>query len=167
MKNKLVLLFGDFNIVHKGHLELAEKISKDFDYFRFIPFGANNFEKKNLSFQKRTKMLDVATKELQPKVWYDPILENAGLNEYQTARLFRSKGFDVTIIIGTDKLNEVPKELFENFETLIVEVAGFETDLKEKIVLEKYGFLKKKEIEKELKEKGTSEFIQKEVLEWM
>lgn len=140
MSKRVMLMFGEFSPIHKGHLKIAKELKEHYkqDYFRFIPYGnvpTDGQKLKKLNFSDRTKILrEVLSEELKEEIYYDPILENVGFSMFQTAKFFRGLGFDVSIAMGEDCFEKLEhwrdsKKLIEEFPIAVFgEQQNYETN---------------------------------------
>tara|TARA_B100000902_G_C27295243_1_gene909502 strand:- start:44 stop:736 length:693 start_codon:yes stop_codon:yes gene_type:complete len=122
---KVGLLFGTFNPIHKGHINLAKSIESLFDQIWFIVTPRNPFKKseKIASKEDRLHMVNIALHDFNK--FYSSDLEfnlKSPNYTYQTleyiTRIYSSK-YDFSIILGLDNYTSLLKFQWKNSEYIL------------------------------------------------
>lgn len=132
------VLGGSFNPIHYGHLEIAERSSKEVDELWVMPCYSHQFNKKNAPFEDRYKMIELAIEEVKNKKIKVSDFEkrkNKKSTTIDTIKKIRQEypKKEFYWVIGSDLLSELEnwknyEELIKKAKFLIVKRYGYEID---------------------------------------
>jgi len=132
---KIGIFGGSFNPVHYGHLEISKKALKYVDEVWIMPCYNHPFEKNNISFHHRYKMIEIALKELGNEKIKVSDFEYKKNKKSETINTLKKLGneypdYNFVWILGSDVLSEIKKwknyrELIKKTRFLIIERPEF------------------------------------------
>ena len=108
------LFIGSFNPPTKAHIEICEKLEKEFKKIVLVP--VNSKDKYLVSIRDRVNMLTILTRKYN-YIEVTDIMKNYSYLNYRIIDLLKSIYGNISIIIGSDLLDKL--DTFENYEYLL------------------------------------------------
>ena len=160
---KVGVLGGSFNPVHYGHLEICEKALKYFDEVWLMPCYNHQFDKDNISFDDRYRMIELILKDFNKRIKVSDFekRKNKESATIDTMRKLKKEypNYNFYWIIGSDILDEIHN--WKDYKDLKKEVnfLVFEREEYEPRDLPKNFELKKEDISFKISSSGVRKKI--------